>query len=101
MRHQMTISALAVAFGLVAPGYATAAGTINVGVVGPLTGDQAEVGQEMINAIKMAAEEFNASGTMKGTTINLNIQDDLGNPNQAAIIAQKFVDAAVTAVIGH
>jgi branched-chain amino acid transport system substrate-binding protein len=97
----MTISALAVAFGLVAPGYATAAGTINVGVVGPLTGDQAEVGQEMINAIKMAAEEFNASGTMKGTTINLNIQDDLGNPNQAAIIAQKFVDAAVTAVIGH
>jgi branched-chain amino acid transport system substrate-binding protein len=78
-----------------------AAGTITVGVVGPLTGDQAEVGQEMINAIKMAADEFNASGAMKGTTISLNIQDDLGNPNQAALIAQKFVDSQVTAVIGH
>jgi len=82
-------------------GYAPAAGTITVGVAGPLTGDQAEVGQEMINAIKMAADEFNASGVLKGSSIALSIQDDLGNPNQAAIIAQKFVDQQVTAVIGH
>jgi len=99
MKRMATLATLIVAFGLGTGG--RAAGTINVGVVGPLTGDQAEVGQEMINAIKMAADEFNASGAMKGTTINLNIQDDLGNPNQAAIIAQKFVDASVTAVIGH
>ncbi len=102
MRQKWAVSLMTVAFGLVVTGYGMAAGgTITLGVVGPLTGDQAEVGQEMINAIKMATEEFNASGAMKGWTISLNIQDDLGNPNQAALIAQKFVDQAVTAVVGH
>jgi len=75
--------------------------TITVGVVGPMTGDNAEYGQEMANAIKLAAEEFNASGALKGKTIKLDIQDDKNDPNQAAIIAQKFVDAKVTGVIGH
>lgn len=102
MRHSMAVSAMALAFGLMVPGYGRSAGrTITVGVAGPLTGDSAEVGQEMVNAIKLAADEFNESGVLKGATIALNIQDDLGNPNQAAIIAQKFVDQQVTGVIGH
>ena len=74
---------------------------IVVGVAGPMTGDLAEAGQEMGNAIKMAVEEFNASGAMKGKKIVLDVQDDQGNPNQAALIAQKFADKKVTAVVGH
>lgn len=75
--------------------------TITVGLVGPMTGDTAEYGQEMANAVKLAVEEFNASGVLKGKTIVLDTQDDKGDPNQAAIIAQKFVDAKVTGVVGH
>ncbi len=94
-----TIPAMLLALCLLVPGYAQ--GKIIVGVAGPLTGDLAEVGQEMVQAITMATDEFNASGAIPGKTITLDIQDDQGNPNQAAIIAQKFVDKQVTAVIGH
>jgi branched-chain amino acid transport system substrate-binding protein len=66
-----------------------------------MTGDSAEAGQEMADAINMALDEFNASGVLKGKTIVVDIQDDQQNPTQAAIIAQKFVDDKVTAVIGH
>jgi branched-chain amino acid transport system substrate-binding protein len=100
MKHMVAVPALLLALGILVPGYGQS-GKITVGVAGPLTGDMAEVGQEMVNAIKMAADEFNASGALQGKTISLDIQDDLGNPNQAAIIAQKFVDQQVTAVIGH
>ncbi len=99
MMMKRVLPALLLALCLVVPGFGQS--KIIVGVAGPLTGDLAEVGQEMVQAIKMATDEFNASGAMPGKAIVLDIQDDQGNPNQAAIIAQKFVDKQVTAVIGH
>ena len=102
MKRIVVVLVMVLALGLLVSGCGTAASnTITVGVVGPMTGDSAEAGQEMANAIKMAVDEFNTSGVIKGKTITLDIQDDQGNPNQAAIIAQKFVDEKVTAVIGH
>jgi branched-chain amino acid transport system substrate-binding protein len=102
MKRIVAVLVMVLALGLLVSGCGTtASNTITVGVAGPMTGDSAEAGQEMANAIKMAVEEFNASGAIKGKTITLDIQDDQGNPNQAAIIAQKFVDEKVTGVIGH
>jgi len=102
MKRMVAVLVVVLALGLLVSGCATtASNTITVGVAGPMTGDSAEAGQEMANAIKMAADEFNSSGAIEGKTITLDIQDDQGNPNQAAIIAQKFVDEKVTAVIGH
>ncbi len=88
---------------LVASGCSSGASgdSITVGVVGPMTGDSAECGRDIANGAKMAVEEFNASGVLKGKKIVVDVQDDKGDPNQAAIIAQRFVDAKVTGVVGH
>ena len=65
LKHIVAIPALLLALGLLVPGYGQGS-KITVGVAGPLTGDMAEVGQEMVNAIIMAADEFNASGAIPG-----------------------------------
>jgi branched-chain amino acid transport system substrate-binding protein len=103
MKRITAILVVVLALGLMLSGCAKTpeSTTITVGLAGPMTGDSAELGQEMANAANMAVDEFNATDVLGGKTIVLDIQDDRQDPNQAAIIAQKFVDGKVTAVLGH
>jgi branched-chain amino acid transport system substrate-binding protein len=75
-------------------------GTIKIGLEGPMTGDYAYEGQGFEKAVKLLADQTNEAGGIMGRQIELVIEDDAGDPTQAALVAQRLVDAGVVAVIG-
>lgn len=76
------------------------AGTLKIGLEGPMTGDYAYEGQGFEKAVRLLVDQTNAAGGLLGRQIELVVEDDAGDPTQAALVAQRLVDAKVVAVIG-
>jgi branched-chain amino acid transport system substrate-binding protein len=74
--------------------------TIKIGLEGPMTGDYAYEGQGFEKAVRLLVDQVNESGGLLGRQVELIIEDDAGDPTQAALVAQRLVDAGVVAVIG-
>jgi len=71
-------------------------------VVGPMTGDSAAQGIQMQNATKLAVQEINGSGGVDGKEFEFIVGDDVANPNQAVMLAQKFSsNKDILFVLGH
>src|SRR5215510_5748608 len=77
---------------------ASAQNVIKIAVGAPLTGPLAKQGQEVANAVKLAAEEWNAKGGVLGKKIVVLEADDQGNPQIGVAAAEKV--AADAAVVG-
>lgn len=78
----------------------TSGGDILIGVQSPTTQSSAKMGQDMNNAIQMAADEVNAKGGIDGRKIKLVFADDACDPQTAAAAANKLVSQGVVAVVG-
>jgi len=77
---------------------AAAAGEIRIGVLAPF---HAVAGEGIIQASKLAAEEINKSGGIKGEKIKLFIRDSEINPEKAIAAFKKLVfDDKVVACLG-
>jgi branched-chain amino acid transport system substrate-binding protein len=77
---------------------------VKIGHVGPTSGGIAHLGKDNENGAKMAIDELNAKGvTIGGKKVKLELQaeDDAGDPKQGTAVAQKLVDSKVVGVIGH
>jgi branched-chain amino acid transport system substrate-binding protein len=74
--------------------------TIKIGLQGPMTGDYAYEGKGFEQAVRMLVEQTNEKGGIEGKKVELIVEDDAGDPTQSALVAQRLVDAKVTAVIG-
>jgi branched-chain amino acid transport system substrate-binding protein len=70
---------------------APASDKILVGHVGSMTGSEATFGQSTDNGIKLAIEQWNAKGGVKGRTISLRTYDSQGKPEEAAVAATRLV----------
>jgi branched-chain amino acid transport system substrate-binding protein len=78
------------------------ANKVRIGVFMSLTGSTANFGISSTNGIKMAADEINAAGGINGKQVELNIQDDRSDAQEAATIVTKFVTQdGVHAVLGE
>lgn len=67
---------------------------------GPLSGDNAQLGINMDNAVKLAVEEANKKGNLP-FTLQFTNSDDVGDPAQGPSAAQKLIDdQQVVAVVG-
>lgn len=78
-----------------------AAEEVHIGVLAPLSGPAASYGQDIINGIRLAAEEISAKGGIGGRKFVIDEGDDRGSPKDAANVAQKFVsDDRVVAMVG-
>ena len=78
--------------------------TVRIGVAQPLTGNLAELGQDLHNGVKLAVAELNKEGfKIKGKPVMLEIvaMDDRSDPATGKEVAQKMIDAGVVAVIGN
>jgi branched-chain amino acid transport system substrate-binding protein len=83
---------------------APAGRVVLIGHAGPLTGSIAHQGKDDENGVALALDEANAKGLRIGgepVTFRMMSEDDQGDPKIGTLIAQKFVDAHVAAVIGH
>ena len=77
------------------------ANSISIAVEAPLSGDQAASGQDMLNGVKLAADEVNAKGGVLGKQINIIPVDDKADPATGKTVAQQTVDQGLAvAVIG-
>jgi branched-chain amino acid transport system substrate-binding protein len=77
-------------------------GPIKVGVYGDLSGQTSSFGQSTKNGVQMAADEINKAGGINGRQIQLLIEDDQGQPAQAATVATKLVNQdKVVALLGE
>ena len=74
-----------------APAAAPAPDTILIGHVASMSGEQATFGQSTDNAIRLAINEVNAKGGIKGKKIALKTYDDQGKPEEAAIAATRLI----------
>lgn len=77
---------------------------INVGVIMPLSGANAQFGINSRNGIQLVADEINAAGGIKslgGAKINLIIADSTSTPTAAGTAAQRMITQNnVTAILG-
>jgi branched-chain amino acid transport system substrate-binding protein len=81
-------------------GGAASGATIKIGFEGPLTGDNAQLGINEVNAVQLAVDQANANNTY-GFKVQLVKQDDVGDPAKAPAAATALQqDAAILGVIG-
>lgn len=77
---------------------------VNVGVILPLSGANAQFGVNSRNGIELVADEINAAGGIKslgGARINLVVADSTSTPTTAANVAQRLLSQNdVVAILG-
>ena len=74
---------------------------VRIGAAGPFTGQLSKIGLDSLNAVKLAVDEFNASGKLKGVKVEVVVGDDGADPAKSAAVAEKFAsDPALVGVIG-
>lgn len=96
--------ASAVVIMLAACGKKEEGAVVRIGHVGPVSGPIAHLGKDNELGARMAIDELNASGVTIGgqkVTLELQAEDDGGDPKQGTAVAQKLADAKVAGVIGH
>ncbi len=77
---------------------------VKIGVAQPLSGSSAARGQDLLNGVKLAVSEINASGyKVAGKPVQFEVVaiDDKGDKEEAKKAAQSLVEQKVIAVIGH
>jgi len=73
-----------------------------VGHVGSMTGSEATFGQSTDNGIRLAAEQWNAKGGVKGKPIDVKTYDSQGKPEEAAVAATRLlVNDKVNVLLGE
>jgi branched-chain amino acid transport system substrate-binding protein len=77
-----------------APSEAAAAATgepIVIGVSGPLTGNNAQYGEQWQKGFDLALDEINGAGGIAGRPLEYIFEDSQSDPKQSVIVAQKLV----------
>ncbi len=74
---------------------------ILLGVAGPLTGQYASLGQQMLTGAQAAVDDMNAKGGLDGQSLRVISLDDGCDNRKAEAVAQQLIDAKVAGVIGH
>jgi branched-chain amino acid transport system substrate-binding protein len=86
--------------GLAGGSSAAAGATIKIGFEGPLSGDNAQLGINEVNAVQLAVDEANKNNTY-GFQVALVKSDDVGDPAKAPAAATTLQqDPAILGVIG-
>jgi branched-chain amino acid transport system substrate-binding protein len=101
MRRQIAVILMVAVALFAAFGCKKKTDTIQIGVVGPMTGDQSKMGMDFRNGVALAVDEWNARGGVLGKRIQMVIGDDQHDPKQAVSVANKLVNDGVVGVIGH
>lgn len=90
MRHQF-ISSFAVSTILIAGVAAAQTDPIKIGVVTPLSGTYAGIGQQVKWGLDLATKEINAAGGIAGRKVELIYEDEEANPAVAVQKAEKLL----------
>jgi len=79
---------------------ASPAFAVKVGIVLPLTGAGANVGEIEKRSFEMALEEINKAGGVKGEKLEFVIKDDTGRPDVGRSVVEKMITRDKVVMIG-
>lgn len=82
-------------------GLAIASDTIKIALVGPVSGQVAQYGDMQFAGAKMAIEQINKAGGVRGKKLEGVVYDDACDPKQAVAVANKVVNDGIKFVVGH
>ncbi|MDD2362749.1 MAG: ABC transporter substrate-binding protein [Oscillospiraceae bacterium] len=74
--------------------------TIKIGGLAPLTGDVANYGKAVNNAVLMAVKDINEKGGILGKQIEYIYEDEKGDPTEAVNAYNKLVEEGIVALVG-
>ncbi len=77
--------------GLIMSGPAQAGGTIKVGVLNPMTGPYAVVGERTLKGLRFGFDEVNRQGGVLGKKIELVVRDSETNPALCVRLAKRLI----------
>ena len=77
-----------------------AQGTIKLGALLPLSGDNANTGLDLLNAAKLASDEINAAGGVLGRQLEIVPVDDACDAQTGTAAAQQLLASGVVGVAG-
>lgn len=100
-KSRRSVPGAAFAFAVAVAAFASGAfaqQVIKIAAGAPLTGALAKPGQEVVNAVQLAADEWNAKGGVLGMKIEVVAADDQGNPQIGVAASEKV--AADPAIVG-
>ena len=81
---------------------APAATPFKVGVAGAMSGQYAAYGASQRAGAEIAVTVLNAAGGVNGAAASMVVADDRGDPEQAVLVARKFVaDPQIVVIDGH
>jgi branched-chain amino acid transport system substrate-binding protein/urea transport system substrate-binding protein len=100
-RRLLQGAASTAALGLAVPSMARAADPIRVGVLQPLSGGLENLGQQGVQGTRLAIEEANEAGGVRGRRFELVIADDKTDPKTAVERARELIQRdKVVAIVG-
>lgn len=100
--HRRAVSLLiAVVAGLIGVGCSTGAPDhVRIGLVAPLSGERAYLGQEIRDGARLAVEDLNAAGGLLGEPVELVVRDDSDLVDVPGHLGQLAERSRVSAVVG-
>jgi ABC-type branched-subunit amino acid transport system substrate-binding protein len=84
----------------VASGAPSAGGTVRIGLEGPLSGDQKNIGIGMLDGARLAAAQLNARGGLLGKRVQIVPIDDAADPATGVHAATAAINAGLDGVVG-
>lgn len=72
-----------------------------VASAGPISGQQAAFGEQLLKGAQMAVTDINGKGGILGRKLVLTIGDDACDPKQAVAVANQLAGRKVALVVGH
>ena len=73
---------------------------IVVAAVGPMTGQDAAMGEQLQRGVEAAADAINEAGGVLGQKVRIIVKDDACDPKQGVAVANSLAGAKVAGVIG-
>ncbi len=74
--------------------------SFRIGLEGPLSGSQQDVGEGMLRGAQLAADELNANGGIDGRTVEIVAIDDAADPATGVTAAEKAIEDGLDAIVG-
>lgn len=99
MRKVLVLTALALSMLVPAAIPAAAENTIKLGLIAPLSGGAASIGEIAQRQLNFIAEAVNAKGGVNGEKVKIVNYDNKNDPQVSVVLAQKAVDEGVRILI--
>jgi branched-chain amino acid transport system substrate-binding protein len=99
-KYILMVSVAISVLAFMSPAMVSAADTVQVGIVLPLTGSQAAFGEIEQRSFELALEEINAAGGIKGKKLEFLMEDDTGRPEVGRSVAEKLITKDKVVMLG-